>query len=293
MRIVEIRTKIISMSTFALGTALAVVQGHGFDPLLFGLMLAATLLVDMGTTGFNTFFDYLRGVDAAEHNREADKVLVHNNVSPRLALVISSGLFAAAIVLGAIIAWLTSWWVAVIGAACMLVGYVYTGGPYPISATPVGEVFAGGFLGGVLFVLSFFVQAGFWDVSVILAAVPSTLLIAAILAVNNACDVTGDAASGRKTLAVLLLPRHHSLPIPVLYLGGILAGPLAALYGSLPWAAAAGIVVSLLPGAGLLRRMYVRGFAHETKGPNMGTVSQMFLLFSLCYLVGLGVSLLV
>ncbi|MFW6362420.1 MAG: prenyltransferase [Spirochaeta sp.] len=293
LRIVEIRTKIISLSTFAIGTLLAVAHGHSLDPVLFVLMLSATLLVDMGTTGFNTFFDYYRGVDAAQHNREKDKVLVHNNVAPGLALIISAGLFAAAVVLGAIIAYLTSWWVAGVGAVCMLVGYVYTGGKHPISATPVGELFAGGFLGAVLFVLSYYVQAGDWGADVVLAAMPSTLLIASILAVNNACDVVGDAAAGRKTLAVLLRPNHSALPIPVLYALGILSAPAAAWLGAIPWAAAIAVVVSALHGTVVLRGMYRRGFSHETKGPNMGAISQMFLIFSLCFLVGLTVSVMV
>lgn len=291
MRIVEIRTKIISMSTFVLGTLLAVYHSESFDPVLFGLMLAATLLVDMGTTAFNTYFDFHRGVDAREHNREKDKVLVHDGVAPGWALAIAIVVFAGAVVLGFIIAWMTSWWVAVIGAVCMAVGYVYTGGPLPISATPVGELFAGGFLGSVLFVIAYYVQAGAWALPAVLASLPSTFLIAAILAVNNACDVQGDAASGRRTLAVLLQPRHSALPVPVLFTIGILIGPAAYLYAAIPWQAAVGIVAAGMLAVPRIRSMYLRGFSHATKGPNMGSISQVVLLYTAGYAAGLAAAL--
>ena len=77
LRIVEIRTKIISMGTFASGTLFALyAEGRLSLPILF-LMAFATLFVDMGTTGFNSYFDYRNGTDTKEANCEDDKVLVY------------------------------------------------------------------------------------------------------------------------------------------------------------------------------------------------------------------------
>ncbi|WP_460057133.1 UbiA family prenyltransferase [Spirochaeta dissipatitropha] len=287
MRIVEIRTKIISMSSFGLATLLAYMQEQAFQPLLFVLMLAATLLVDMGTTAFNSFYDYYRGVDALEHNREKDKVLVHDGVAPGLALLIAVILFGIAVLLGAIIAFMTSYWIAAVGALCMAVGYLYTGGRYPISFTPVGEVFAGGFLGSVLFIISYYIQTGFWDTSVLLASLPSTFLIAAILSVNNACDVQGDAAAGRKTLAVLLRPNHSSLPVPLLYAAGMFSLIIAVLLGILPIITGLVVLLGLPLSIIEFRRMYARGFMHETKGPNMESISKIFMQFSVFYAAGI------
>jgi len=58
LQIVDIRTKIVSVSSLAIGTAYAVYATHTFSPLLFVAMLLATLLVDMGTTGFNSYYDF-------------------------------------------------------------------------------------------------------------------------------------------------------------------------------------------------------------------------------------------
>jgi len=62
-------------------------------------------------------------------------------------------------ILGLILGYLTSFYLVLIGSFCMGVGFIYTGGPYPISRTPLGELFAGGFLGTVLFLISFYVQS--------------------------------------------------------------------------------------------------------------------------------------
>ncbi len=42
----------------------------------------------------------------------------------------------------------------------MAVGYLYTGGPFPISWTPFGELFSGVFMGMFIIVIAFFIQTG-------------------------------------------------------------------------------------------------------------------------------------
>jgi len=204
MHIVEMRTKIISMGTFFCASIYALsLQGslNAANALVMGL---ATLLVDMGTTGFNTFFDYWRGTDNIVHTKEQEKVLVHEGVSPFMALLVSLVLFGLAALLGLYLAWMTSWKLILVGGACMLVGFFYTAGPFPISRTPLGELFAGFFLGTVLFLITLYVQDVPLTARNLVTTLPFLLLIAMILSVNNGCDLVGDTASGRKTLSILL-----------------------------------------------------------------------------------------
>jgi 1,4-dihydroxy-2-naphthoate octaprenyltransferase len=86
----------------------------------------------------------------------------------------------------------------------MLVGFFYTAGPFPISRTPLGELFAGFFLGTVLFLITLYVQDVPLTARNLVTTLPFLLLIAMILSVNNGCDLVGDTASGRKTLSILL-----------------------------------------------------------------------------------------
>ena len=71
LKIVDIRTKIVSVSSLLVGSAWALaVAPERFSWALFGLMAAATLLIDMGTTGFNSHFDFVTGVDTRESDQE-------------------------------------------------------------------------------------------------------------------------------------------------------------------------------------------------------------------------------
>ncbi len=303
--VVELPTKVVSLSSFTLGTLFAAASAGRISPFRVVIMLLATLAVDMGTTAWNTYFDFLRSVDDSRFNRERNKVLVHGGVPPSAALAVSLLLFGAAVLLGLVLALLSGLWIAAAGAVCMAVGFLYNGGPFPISRTPFGEVFAGGFLGTALFLISFGVQAfpeappsGPSSVRALLgpallAGLPSLLFIASILTANNTCDVEGDTAAGRRTLTILLGRRAGEILVYVQGLGAfaILAslGCAGVLPAAAAWAAAAvGAAASLKVYAGMRRR----GYSHATKEANMKAVLLAFLLFSSAYAAILVFSLL-
>lgn len=278
LAVVELRTKIVSAGGFLAAALYARRRTGSIDPVRSLLFLAAALAVDMGTTGFNTYFDWYRNVDDPRFNREADKVLVHSGAAPGAALAASLLCFASAAVLGLALSFLAGAWLAAAGAVCMAVGFLYSGGPRPISGTPFGELFAGGFLGSIYFLLGAAVLGVRIDASAFLASAPQGFAVAAILAVNNACDVEGDRAAGRRTLAVLLGPGRAPA---VAYAYGFLAPASLAACGALgvlPPAAVPAAAASALASALLWRAMARRGFSHSSKPANMGAVSSVFLM---------------
>ncbi len=295
LRIVEIRTKVVSVSALLLGTGFAAWEAGSFDLTLFVLMALATLLVDMGTTAFNTYFDYTGGVDTAAHNREQDKVLVHQkDVHPLQAFLIGAACFVLAMPVGLVIGYLAGWEIIFVGAACMAVGYLYNGGPLPLSRTPLGELFAGGFLGGGLLLLSYYVQTQRLSFHSLLISIPSLLLVASILTVNNTCDVEGDRVAGRKTLSIVFGP---SVGAGIIYALGAVSFSLLAVYsvaGILPTVPGLVMVAVMTPPVFLrYRRMHRRGFSHETKGPSMGTILSIFKLYTAGLIAVLAIALIV
>jgi 1,4-dihydroxy-2-naphthoate octaprenyltransferase len=255
---------------------------------ILAVYLAAVLAVDMATTGFNTFFDFYFGVDRRGTNREADKVLVHQGVAAGPALLVSLALYAIAAILGIILAIISTPWVIPIGAVSMLVGFLYNAGPLPISRTPAGDLFAGGFLGWLLVTLSVVVLApAHIAPRDLLIGVPSLLMVASILTVNNTCDITGDAAAGRRTLSILVGRRWGER---ITYLLGAAAYStviVLAIVGVLPMMS----ILTTAIAAGLSVRIYVRmhrqGYSHETKGPSMGAISRVFIWYSVGYVLPL------
>jgi 1,4-dihydroxy-2-naphthoate octaprenyltransferase len=289
--VVEMRTKLVSLSTLAAGTAYALRERGSLDLPVLALTLPAVLLVDMGTTAFNSFFDYWRGVDRGTRLREADKVLATEGVPALAALFIAAGCYFVAACLGLALAFLSGAWVVPLGFLCLAAGFLYNGGPLPISRTPLGELVAGGFLGTALFVIAYRLQAGDWASRPLLASLPGALFIASILAVNNACDAAEDKASGRRTLAIVLGARAAALLPPALGLAAFAATLGLAAAGVLPLASAASGTAALLASLPLYVRMRKRGFSHESKSASMRGILLVFLLWSLCFILGIGLDL--
>jgi len=291
LKIVDIRTKIVSVSSLLVGSGWALATApERFSWALFGLMAVATLLVDMGTTGFNSYFDFVTGVDTPESDQERFKALVQRRIDPRVALHLSFALFAVAVPLGLAIGARAGWGVVATGASCMLFAYFYSGGPHPISRTPAGEFFAGGLLGGVLIVVAAFVHTHRLDAATILVGVPSSLIIAGILSTNNACDRVGDARAGRRTLAIVLGPERSHWPVFALVAAAYAAVALLAALRVLPPWAFLPMAVSAAFAWRTLAAMKARGWSHATKAPNMGGISLVFIVFTACLLASLALS---
>lgn len=279
--IVEMRTKAVSVSTFSLALLYSLWRFRTIRGREAVFCFAAVLLVDMGTTAFNTYYDFRRGVDSPATNRESDKVLVHQNVSPTAALIVALGCFASAGMLGLVLAIMSGFWILVLGGASLAAGFLYSGGPKPLSRTPFGELFAGGFLGTVLFIIVGRLVSGHFDMLLVAASIPGLAIIASILAANNLCDIKGDKAAGRRTLPIVFGKKYG---IAALYTGGLVAFGLPAVFAVLgiypPWSAlGAGIAAAIAFPE--YRKMDRRGFTHETKGPTMGSILKIFVLWSL------------
>jgi 1,4-dihydroxy-2-naphthoate octaprenyltransferase len=289
-RICELRTKIVSVSSLAIGT-LCAAQAGAFSWATFFLMLAATLCVDLATAGFNSYYDHRFGVDTRSTDVDGYKVLVWKPIDPRVALWVACALFAGAVVLGLAIGARVGWEVIGVGALCMLIAWAYSGGPYPISRTPVGEIFAGGGLGLVLTVLAAYVHTHRIDPQVVAIGIPGTLIIASILAANNACDRMGDAAGGRLTLAMVLGARGAVKVVELLVGAGFGIALALAASGVLPTFSVVPLALAALLAMRKLTAMHAKGYDHPTKGFIMGGISQIFAAYTAAIVVSQVVAL--
>ncbi|WP_303259794.1 1,4-dihydroxy-2-naphthoate polyprenyltransferase [Staphylococcus aureus] len=170
---------------------------------LFIAMLLACLLIQAATNMFNEYYDYKKGLDDHE-SVGIGGAIVRNGMSPELVLRLAIAFYILAAILGLFLAANSSFWLLPVGLVCMAVGYLYTGGPFPISWTPFGELFSGVFMGMFIIVIAFFIQTGNIQSYVIWLSVPIVITIGLINMANNIRDRVKDKASGRKTLPILL-----------------------------------------------------------------------------------------
>ena len=184
-------------ATYALGYEIK------FSILKFILFLLACLLIQAATNLFNEYYDYKHGLDKIDSEGISGSI-VKGNLSPREVMVGALVLYALAFVLGLILTFITSFYVLLVGLVCMLAGYFYTGGKYPIAYSPFGEVVSGFFMGTIIIALSFYFQTGYVNADIIVVSIPLFIMIGAILLANNIRDLDNDKESGRRTYAILV-----------------------------------------------------------------------------------------
>ncbi len=163
--------------------------------------LVVALAIQVGTNYANDYSDGIRGTDDA---RVGPVRLTATGLAPpgavRRAALLS---FGVAGVVGLGLAWATSWWILPVGAACLLAGWFYTGGPRPYGYAGLGEVFVFVFFGLVATVGTFWVQVQCLGVGQVWAAAGAVgLLATALLLANNLRDLATDRGSGKRTLVV-------------------------------------------------------------------------------------------
>ena len=184
-------------ATYALGYEIK------FSILKFILFLLACLLIQAATNLFNEYYDYKHGLDKIDSEGISGSI-VKGNLSSREVMLGALVLYALAFVLGLILTFLTSLYVLLVGLVCMLAGYFYTGGKYPIAYSPFGEVVSGFFMGTIIISLSFYFQTGYVNTDIIVVSLPLFIMIGAILLANNIRDLDNDKESGRRTYAILV-----------------------------------------------------------------------------------------
>jgi 1,4-dihydroxy-2-naphthoate octaprenyltransferase len=195
------RTLPAALAPVLVGTGAAAAL-DGFRPVPALLALLVALALQVAVNYANDYSDGTRGTDAA---RVGPMRLVGSGAAtPRQVLLAAVLSFAVAGVAGLVLAALSSWWLLAVGAACIAAAWTYTGGPLPYGYRALGEVFVFVFFGLVAVVGTTFVQTGAVEGLAVAAAVPIGLMSVALLVVNNLRDVEGDAAVGKRTLAVLV-----------------------------------------------------------------------------------------
>jgi 1,4-dihydroxy-2-naphthoate octaprenyltransferase len=225
------RTLPAALAPVFVGTGAAAAL-DGFRPGPAALALVVALALQVAVNYANDYSDGKRGADA---DRVGPMRLVGSGAaSPRQVLLAAGIAFAVAAVAGLGLAALSSWWLVAVGAVSILAAWTYTGGPIPYGYRALGEVFVFVFFGLVAVVGTTFAQTRSVDALAVAAAVPIGLLSVALLVVNNLRDVHGDAAVGKRTLAVLLGEQRTRVAYTGLL---VVAFVLIAVIGSArPWA---------------------------------------------------------
>jgi 1,4-dihydroxy-2-naphthoate polyprenyltransferase len=281
----RVRTLPASVAPVLVGTALAG-QAHVFHPLRFFAALVGAIFIQVGTNLSNDYSDARRGADA-EDRLGPVRVTAGGLVPPSQVLVATYVSFGVAVIAGIYLIAVAGWELLLVGAASILAGVLYTGGPRPYGYEGLGELFVFLFFGIVAVAGSFFVQVKHLSWEAFALAVPVGLLASAILVVNNFRDIDTDRRAGKRTLAVRLgREGTRSLFAATVYLAFLLA-PVTWLFGPMkPWLLLSWLTLPLAA-------QVVRVVRNRTDGPslNQALAQSGMLQLAFCMLLAAGLLL--
>ncbi|MCY7299826.1 MAG: 1,4-dihydroxy-2-naphthoate polyprenyltransferase [Ilumatobacteraceae bacterium] len=246
--------------------------------------LLVSLSLQVGVNYANDYSDGVRGTDAV---RVGPVRLVGSGLaSPSSVKKAALAAFGVAAVAGLALAAVTSWWLLVVGAAALLAGWGYTGGPKPYGYLGLGEVFVFTFFGlvataGTTFVVCERINSVAW-----FAGCAAGCLACALLVVNNLRDIPTDSEVGKRTLAVRLGDARTRL---------LYCGLLIAAWGLLAVIAVLDRPLALLGVAGVVVAMpalrAVRGGAKQAGLiPVLGATGKVQLVTGLLAAAGISIS---
>ena len=190
------------------------------------LAMTVALALQVAVNYANDYSDGVRGTDAG---RVGPTRLVASGLATpqqvRLAALLAFGVAAVA---GLALALASAPWLIAPGALATLAAWTYTGGPNPYGYRGLGELSVFVFFGLFATVGSAYVQGQALALAW-LAAVPVGFWAVALLVANNLRDLAGDAAAGKRTLAVRLGEADTRRLYAGLIIGAYLFAPLLAL----------------------------------------------------------------
>jgi 1,4-dihydroxy-2-naphthoate polyprenyltransferase len=197
------RTLPAAVAPVLVGTAAAVEASDDFRLGPFLAALVGSIFIQIGTNLANDYSDAKRGADTVDRLGPV-RVTAAGLVTPRRVLAATWIAFAVAVACGAYLAVVAGPVILAVGAASILAGVLYTGGPRPYGYAGLGEAFVFLFFGLVAVNGSYFVQVERLDWLPFALSIAVGLLATAILVVNNLRDIETDRRVGKRTLAVRL-----------------------------------------------------------------------------------------
>lgn len=253
-KLVEIQTKVASVIPFLMGTLYSVYHFRTFSLKNFIIMFTSLICLDMGTTAINNFMDYKKANKKHGYGYENHNAIVKYNMTEGTVVLIIVFLMSISAILGIILFINTNIIVLILGVISFITAVLYSFGPIPISRTPFGEVYSGGFMGVIIpFIaiyihnfkgnlISFSLVGGSVNLGInllellyiILFVMPAATGIANIMLANNICDMEDDMENRRYTLPIFIGKDKSLLFFKTLYYLGYLSLIIVLILSKVP-----------------------------------------------------------
>lgn len=195
--------------------------------------LVVALGLQAGVNYLNDYEDGVRGIDNPERLGPA-RMVASGLASARAVRTAGLGSISIAAAAGLLLASAAGFWLAGLGAACILAALAYSGGPRPYSSAGLGELSVFVFFGLVATCATTYVQAGHVPARAWWAACSLGALAVAALVANNLRDISTDQAAGKRTLAVRIGEKKTRTFYQAALIAGVAIPAIGVAMGALP-----------------------------------------------------------
>jgi len=254
LKLVEIQTKIASVTPFAFGVVYTLFRYGTFNVLSVLFFFISMLCFDMFTTALNNYKDYKRAIKREGYNYELHNAISKYKLRESTVIITIITLFTLATAFGVLTFIRSDIWMLILGMMCFGIGIIYSAGPLPVSRTPLGEIFSGGTMGLMIpFLVVYASIYGQKPISlalegeiinlslnwalilpILLSSLPAVFCIANIMLANNICDIEDDFTNKRYTLPILIGRRKALYLFAAIYILSYLDIILCVILGYLP-----------------------------------------------------------
>lgn len=209
--VVELRAPFLTATivSILLGTTIAWTRHQQFYPEYFSLALLAGIFLHLGTNVANDYFDHKSGND--DVNKDFVRPFSGGSRTIQLRLltpteVLSGALlfYAFGTLIGIYLTLTRGFFILFLGLIGLLSGFFYTAPPFNWASRGIGEALVGLNFGALMTLGAYYVQTQTIAAEPVLASIPVSLLIAAVLYINEFPDYNADKSVGKRTLVVRL-----------------------------------------------------------------------------------------
>ena len=251
----EVRAPFLTASLvpILLGTAVAWAATGQFQWGYFLLTLVGGVCLHIGANVSNDYFDHLNTTD--DINKEflrpftgGSRMIQRGLLSPKEVLTEALVFFALGSLIGLYLTWARGFFVLVLGLIGVFSAFFYTAPPIRLVSRGVGELFIGLNFGVLMTLGAYMVQTQAFSWQPVMASIPVSLLIAAVLYINEFPDYAADKAAGKNHWVVRLGRPRAVAGYEALMLGTYVSIAIGVIFGWIPYSAAWGLPLFALLG---------------------------------------------
>lgn len=248
--------------------------------LIFLAVVSAQIVANL----WNEYKDFKSGLDAGQKIGNAGSI-TRGAVTPELIITMIKVLIVVPIVIGLYLSATITWYYIPAGFICILISFLYSGGPKPISRTPFGEIASGIAMGFAIVLITGYAWTRELSWSLLIPAIPSTLLVGSIMLTNNIRDIRNDESHGRRTLPIVL-GRNRAISLmsitylfDFLWIGAWIYVGALPIFALLAW-------IAIIPAFKTIKTFYTHTDEFELDKA-MGTTAATAMLYQVLLSIGL------